>query len=269
MQPPSSSSSLAALAEPRLQDRRVRRRHHREERQLRPRRTTSSGPRAAARSPSSSVISCVPIFPPTECDPDDDDRRCRIPTTERDDLRRQRERRWLQRPFACPAPAAGKQTICGQLYDIEDRHAVPGHERRPAAACAARRRRRVRARSRSRRSTRSRSATSPTHRDAARRTAARTSTTAAATASTDIAQPASPFIGLGIDDANADRIGAEGRDEHDRRRGRPLQPTRRRHGPRGLDRDQGDDGHVDARRRRPAGLRRHLRRDLPHAQVRR
>ena len=61
---------------------------------------------------------CVPMFPPTECDsattmPDPDPETgvttCIGTTTG-----------GCSAPIACPNPAPGKQTICGQLYNIED-----------------------------------------------------------------------------------------------------------------------------------------------------
>lgn len=61
---------------------------------------------------------CVPIFPPTECDP-------ATTATEVDP-----ETGMVtcigtggggcSAPLACPAPSAGKQTVCGRLYNFED-----------------------------------------------------------------------------------------------------------------------------------------------------
>src|SRR4051812_39971602 len=69
---------------------------------------------------------CVPMFPPTECDPGttsaDVDPATGVTTcvgTGGGGCSAQ---------FACPAPVAGKQTICGQLYDFENNtnFAAPG-----------------------------------------------------------------------------------------------------------------------------------------------
>lgn len=62
---------------------------------------------------------CVPMFPPTECDPGstmaDTD-----PTTGVTTCIGTGTIAGCSGAFACPAPAAGKQTICGQLYDFEN-----------------------------------------------------------------------------------------------------------------------------------------------------
>lgn len=61
---------------------------------------------------------CVPMFPPTECDPG---------TTQADVDPATGVTTCVgtggggcSATFACPAPSAGKQTICGQLYDFEN-----------------------------------------------------------------------------------------------------------------------------------------------------
>ncbi|MBL9019131.1 MAG: hypothetical protein JNL83_33390 [Myxococcales bacterium] len=61
---------------------------------------------------------CVPMFPPTECDPT---------TTEVDVDPATGVTTCIgtggggcASPLPCPAPSAGKQTICGQLYNLED-----------------------------------------------------------------------------------------------------------------------------------------------------
>jgi len=62
---------------------------------------------------------CVPMFPPTECDPGstmaDTD-----PTTGVTTCIGTGTIAGCSGAFACPAPAAGKQTICGQFYDFEN-----------------------------------------------------------------------------------------------------------------------------------------------------
>ncbi len=62
---------------------------------------------------------CVPMFPPTECDPGstmaDTD-----PTTGVTTCIGTGTLAGCSGAFACPAPATGKQTICGQLYDFEN-----------------------------------------------------------------------------------------------------------------------------------------------------
>ena len=61
---------------------------------------------------------CVPMFPPTECDPGsttaDTD-----PATGVTTCIGTGTSAGCGGAFACPAPAAGRQTICGQLYDFE------------------------------------------------------------------------------------------------------------------------------------------------------
>jgi hypothetical protein len=62
---------------------------------------------------------CVPMFPPTECDPattvPDTD-----PATGVTTCIGTGTIAGCTGAFACPAPAAGTQTICGQLYDFEN-----------------------------------------------------------------------------------------------------------------------------------------------------
>lgn len=62
---------------------------------------------------------CVPMFPPTECDPStttpDVDPATGVTTCVGNGTGG-----GCSGTFACPAPAAGKQTICGQLYDFEN-----------------------------------------------------------------------------------------------------------------------------------------------------
>lgn len=61
---------------------------------------------------------CVPMFPPTECDPGttspDVDPATGVTTCVGTGGG------GCSAAFACPAPAAGKQSICGQLYDFEN-----------------------------------------------------------------------------------------------------------------------------------------------------
>ncbi len=61
---------------------------------------------------------CVPLFPPTECDPGttaaDVDPATGVTTCVGTGGG------GCSASFACPAPAAGKQSICGQLYDFEN-----------------------------------------------------------------------------------------------------------------------------------------------------
>ena len=61
---------------------------------------------------------CVPMFPPTECDPGttaaDVDPETGVTTCVGTGGG------GCSASFACPAPVAGKQTICGQLYDFEN-----------------------------------------------------------------------------------------------------------------------------------------------------
>ena len=67
---------------------------------------------------------CVPMFPPTECDP----------TTTSPDVDQATGVTTCvgtggggcSAAFACPAPAAGKQTICGQIYNFEDNSLYQG-----------------------------------------------------------------------------------------------------------------------------------------------
>ncbi|CAN5873661.1 hypothetical protein BH11MYX3_BH11MYX3_35690 [soil metagenome] len=62
---------------------------------------------------------CVPMFPPTECDPGsttpDVDPATGVTTCVGTGTTG-----GCDAAFACPAPATGKQTICGQIYDFED-----------------------------------------------------------------------------------------------------------------------------------------------------
>ncbi len=62
---------------------------------------------------------CVPMFPPTECDPSttsaDVD-----PATGVTTCIGTGSPAGCSAAFACPAPATGKQTICGQIYDLEN-----------------------------------------------------------------------------------------------------------------------------------------------------
>ena len=61
---------------------------------------------------------CVPMFPPTQCDPgttaSDVDPATGVTTCVGTGGG------GCSASFACPAPAAGKQSICGQLYDFEN-----------------------------------------------------------------------------------------------------------------------------------------------------
>src|SRR5512146_397252 len=61
---------------------------------------------------------CVPAFPPTVCDPAttsaDLDPATGVTTCIGTGTG------GCSAPFACPAPAAGKQTICGQIYNLAD-----------------------------------------------------------------------------------------------------------------------------------------------------
>ncbi|MEO8845691.1 MAG: hypothetical protein ABI591_10810 [Kofleriaceae bacterium] len=63
--------------------------------------------------------SCVPMFPPTQCDPgsttSDVD-----PSTGVTTCIGTGTSAGCSGAFACPAPASGKQTICGQLYNFAD-----------------------------------------------------------------------------------------------------------------------------------------------------
>lgn len=61
---------------------------------------------------------CVPMFPPTECDP-----ATTMPTTDSATGVTTcigTGGGGCNAPFACPAPVAGKQTICGRIYDFEN-----------------------------------------------------------------------------------------------------------------------------------------------------
>lgn len=66
---------------------------------------------------------CVPMFPPTECDPttteEEVDQATGVTTCKGTGMA------GCGSPITCPTPAAGKQTICGQLYDLEDATATP------------------------------------------------------------------------------------------------------------------------------------------------
>jgi len=81
---------------------------------------------------------CVPMFPPTECDPAttiaDLDPTTGVTTCIGTGGG------GCSAPFPCPAPSAGKQTICGQLYDFETsalfRTADASGERCPATPTA-------------------------------------------------------------------------------------------------------------------------------------
>jgi hypothetical protein len=67
---------------------------------------------------------CVPMFPPTQCDPST--------TTEMTDPTTGvvtcigTGGGGCSAPFACPKPTSGKQTICGQLYDFENNSLLQG-----------------------------------------------------------------------------------------------------------------------------------------------
>jgi hypothetical protein len=67
---------------------------------------------------------CVPMFPPTVCDP-----ATTMPST--DPMTGVTTcigtgGGGCGAPFACPTPTSGKQTICGQLYDFEDNSKLQG-----------------------------------------------------------------------------------------------------------------------------------------------
>jgi hypothetical protein len=61
---------------------------------------------------------CVPMFPPTECDPTTTTAST-DPTTGVTTCIGTGTSAGCSGPFACPAPSAGTQTACGQIYDIE------------------------------------------------------------------------------------------------------------------------------------------------------
>ena len=61
---------------------------------------------------------CVPMFPPTECDPSTTSPTVDPATGVTTCIGTGGG--GCSAPFACPAPAAGKQTICGQIYDFQD-----------------------------------------------------------------------------------------------------------------------------------------------------
>ncbi len=148
---------------------------------------------------------CVPMFPPTECDPgttaSDVDPATGVTTCVGTGGG------GCSASFACPAPAAGKQSICGQLYDFENNTAFTAAGA-TGAKCTA-------------------GATDGPCSLTIRAYDAIAFGTSPATATpltvgdisiddcgryrvTDITLPAGPFIGLGIDDTDTGKAGPTG-----------------------------------------------------------
>jgi hypothetical protein len=140
---------------------------------------------------------CVPMFPPTECDPGTTSAEVDAETGVTTCVGTG-SGGGCSAAFACPLPATGKQTICGQIYDFENNtpFAATGAT---GAKCAAP------------------TATGPcaltiTAYEALAFAANPSGTPPLATGGlyiddcgryrvTDISQPGTPFIGLGVDDA--------------------------------------------------------------------
>lgn len=150
---------------------------------------------------------CVPVLPPTICDP--------ATTTEMPDPTDPSITICVGNgmgggcgsPLACPAPAAGKQTICGQLYDAATNMPFQAMGATGAKCTTA--------------TTTGPCALTVTPYDALAFGNAPTMTPPLANGGTyiddcgryritDITQPGSPYIGLGFDDANAANMGPTG-----------------------------------------------------------
>jgi len=148
---------------------------------------------------------CEPILPPTSCDP--------ATTTETTDpdtgviVCVGTGNGGCSGTFACPAPTSGKTTICGQLYDITDNSKFQG-DNPTGAACQGG-------------ETTGPCALKITPYDALAFGGSPTTTQPLNHGAVeiddcgrfrvrDIAQPQSPYIGLGIDDATATVVGDPG-----------------------------------------------------------
>jgi len=148
---------------------------------------------------------CVPVLPPTMCDP--------ATTTETPDPNNPGITICVGTggtsctgAFSCPTPAAGKQTICGQLYDAETNNKFQGAA--TGAACGSG-------------DTTGPCALAINAYDAIAFGMNPTGATPLANGGvyiddcgrfrvTSVAQPSSPYIGLGFDDANAANMGPNG-----------------------------------------------------------
>jgi len=148
---------------------------------------------------------CVPMFPPTECDPSttapDVDPETGVTTCIGTGGG------GCSGPLACPTPSAGKQTICGQLYDFENNMTF-GQSGATGAKCSAA------------------TADGPCSLGIRAYDAIQFGTNPATAVPlavgdvyiddcgryrlTDITVPSGPFIGLGIDDADGAKMGPLG-----------------------------------------------------------
>lgn len=148
---------------------------------------------------------CIPVYPPTTCDP--------ATTVEQPDPTDPSITICVgtggsscSGVFACPSPAAGKQTICGQIYDAKTN--MPFQGAATGAKCTTA-------------TTTGPCALSVTPYDAFAFAMNPTGATPLANGGvyiddcgryriTDVAQPGSPFVGLGFDDVNAANMGPNG-----------------------------------------------------------